>query len=559
MWSAAVGRPARVTCLAAAVGLVQFSVQAAASPVTPTRAKSSAARVRHGYHASRRAHSRRAHVAIVGGNLIEIAQAPWQVAVEVNIPALKRPRPLLCGGSILNATHVLTAAQCVFDPTTERVAATEDFTVRAGASNLPPAKEPTEQVLKVASIRPHPYFNPEGEPGSPDDVAVLEVTPALTLNSSISSIALLPASSANPSEGMAVNLSGFGEQNPDNEDLNGGLYSLAMTVRYSRMCSGPLGEANALFVCASAPAGSTCYGDSGGALMGTGSSPTLIGVAEYVEQGGDEGSCVAAGIDGFANVAAPEIREFIEGSGHPHHAPRGGGAVIRGVIVAVHSLTCEPGVWSNSPTLMHAFIDNASGEVLQSGASGLYPLSSADVGRAILCEVHAANAGGTGVGRTPALPPIQPAPVVVASHEGGTQAPGGNTMTPPPIAAPEPSRASPTSSTITVLSGGTALARLDCVGQATCHGRIALTAKRTVKSKGKTTSRRVTVGTASFSIPREQAVTARVKLGPVGRSLLAAARGHLAARLTILGIETLPMPAQVRAVSLVLQKGRGKR
>jgi hypothetical protein len=45
----------------------------------------------------------------------------------------------------------------------------------------------------------------------------------------------------------------------------------------------------------------------------------------------------------------------------------------------------------------------------------------------------------------------------------------------------------------------------------------------------------------------------------VARGLLAAAHGHLAARLAILGIETLPMPAQVKAVNLVLRRTRGKR
>lgn len=108
-------------------------------------------------------------------------------------------------------------------------------------------------------------------------------------------------------------------------------------------------------------------------------------------------------------------------------------------------------------------------------------------------------------------------------------------------------------------SSGAALVRLNCVGQAVCHGKLTLTTKRTVKRNGKTTSRTVPIGTIGFFIPGERATTVRIELGPAGRVLLGAARVHLAARLAILGIETLPMPAQVKAVNLVLQKSRGKR
>src|SRR2546425_1023115 len=94
----------------------------------------------------------------------------------------------------------------------------------------------------------------------------------------------------------------------------------------------------------------------------------------------------------------------------PPLAPRGGGVVIEGVTVAGHSLSCRPGSWSNSPAFTYAFINSANHQVLQQGPSPTYALSEADVGRAILCQVAASNAGGTGLGRTVALAAVRPAP-----------------------------------------------------------------------------------------------------------------------------------------------------
>jgi secreted trypsin-like serine protease len=77
-----------------------------------------------------------AHPAIVGGSQISIGQAPWQVAVEAVIPEEKGFVEILCGGSILDSSHILTAAHCVFDSKTSKLTPAEDFTVRAGAADL---------------------------------------------------------------------------------------------------------------------------------------------------------------------------------------------------------------------------------------------------------------------------------------------------------------------------------------------------------------------------------------------------------------------------------------
>jgi hypothetical protein len=340
-----------------------------------------------------------AHAAIVGGTPISIAQVPWQVVV------IAFPEPelaLLCGGSILSETEILTAGHCVFNPGSKDRIAPEDILVGAGSDNI--EFEP-EQVKLAGGVRVHPGYNPSAALPAPDDVAVLKLKTPLVLNSDVQPIG--PRLAGPPlQEGLAVDLSGFGAENPSTE-LNGRLYAIGMTLKYSRECGG---EADALFVCASAPNGSPCFGDSGSALTLPEASAGLVGVMDTIQVIGGK-PCLAGSLAGFANVAAPEIRDFIvEGNENPPLAPRGGGASIRGTVVSGHALSCEPGNWSNSPTFTYTFINSAGGEVIQQGSSSAYTLGAADVGRSILCEVLATTAGGTGVGRTPAIGPIRHSP-----------------------------------------------------------------------------------------------------------------------------------------------------
>ena len=50
---------------------------------------------------------------IVGGQEASISQFPWQVYVEANFEENGNHIVGACGGSILDSTHILTAAHCV--------------------------------------------------------------------------------------------------------------------------------------------------------------------------------------------------------------------------------------------------------------------------------------------------------------------------------------------------------------------------------------------------------------------------------------------------------------
>jgi len=497
--------------------------------------------------ASSRRRPLRARPAIVGGSQIEIGQAPWQVAVSGEFTFESEKFFTLCGGSILSSTRILTAAHCVLNPFTGERLAPGSLHVLAGASKL--ELEAGAQESVGVALRVHPYFEPASPAPVPDDVAVLSVK-ALTLSERAKPIALVAAGSE-PGEGAVVNLTGYGRQNPEARP-NGNLYSIALNVRYSRECGG---ESDAVFVCASTAAGSPCSGDSGSGLTVPGGEAGLLGVTNAVQV--LEGRrCAAGAMAAFANLAAPEVALFVSGSEAPPRAPRGGGAGISGVTRVGSSYTCTPGHWSGAPTITYAFIDGAGAKVLQQGASPSYALSSADVGRSILCEVRASNSGGTGLGRTLPLGPVEPAPppppvaVPIPVSPAVIPVPAGGVAGVSVFSAPEPSRITIAGIKIAVTRAGLALVRLDCTGGLACRGKLKLEATHPVHGR----SRLDSIGGASFSITKSRVTAVKIQLNALGRKLLTAAHGHLNVRLALIGLETLPTHSELHAVRLLAQK-----
>jgi hypothetical protein len=484
-----------------------------------------------------------ARPAIVGGTPISITQAPWQVVIEAGLAGGGGIR---CGGSIIDASHILTAAHCVFDSGTHSLIQAENFIVLAGTSDFDSGPVATEQERAVTAVRPHPFYSYEPDSGhiNTDDVAILTLETPLSLKTGpTAAVASIPLASATvgPPEGSPVNLTGFGKQDPQAPESSGQLYSIGMSIVYRRECGG---EDDAVLICASSPAGSPCNGDSGSGLT-FGSPAVLVGVEDDYFLVSQQ-ACAAGAENALTNVAAPEIGDFIAGSEAPPRAPRGGGAAIRGITTTGNSLTCEPGAWSENPSFTYTFIDT-QGQALQQGPSSTYPLTAADVGRAILCQVQATTAGGTGEGRTPSLRAVR-----LAVGTGQTA--------PPPVASLPTATLSSIGTSIPVQSTHAALVKLDCVGTASCQGKVTITATKLVKVKGRkghkkrTVRRTVTVGSLSVTIAANQESTFNVKLNAAGRALLKARHGRLTVALVTFKLSPAPAKRATETVTLVQQK-----
>jgi Trypsin len=477
--------------------------------------------------------------AVTGGSSITIEQAPWQAEIEMSdVGAGKETR--YCGASILENNEVLTAAHCLYDSYNNGYVPAAHINVLAGTSELEPP-EAEAQTAAVSQVRIDPYFSPQSELPWNDDLALLTLETPLVPGAKVKTISPAPAE-GQPGEGAGVNFNGFGEEGEDTPI--GALHSIGLSLLYPRVCAnGQNGAANALFLCASSTSGAACRGDIGSGLTTQGSSPELVGVLSDIA-----GGCKAGTLGAYGNVTAPELRDFIEQiPGEPPLAPQGGGALIRAVIKVGHPLTCEPGSWSNSPTFTYTFADSTSGAVLQKGSSSVYTLQSSDVGRKILCEIHATNAGGTGIGRTPGLGPIEAVP----------SPPSAPVPQPAPVAIVEPGKLSLAVKSVVSLTRSEGLRlKLICTGRTPCEGRLTVTTTRIVEIKGSKRRRTLTIGTATVKLA-PGTTTLTIRLNGAGRAALGAAHGRLGARLMLLGLQgTQPGKGQVELLHLRRARGR---
>jgi hypothetical protein len=347
---------------------------------------------------------------IVGGQEASISQFPWQVLVLVVTEEGRTTTVGSCGGSILDATHILTAAHCVDHEGTTTSYPAGDFSVLAGASDvsrfISSGRIPQgAQERALSSLRTHPYYSVL--PEIKDDVAVLTLSEPLELSAEAhtASISLVPTG-ATPAPGTTLTVSGYGkESGAESYQPSGELFSATLTAIGSDACRETVGVNSAVLLCASGASSATCQGDSGGPLT-EGSPPVEVGTVDFGPVG-----CPTGQLDGFTNLAAPEVRAFIEGSETPPVAARPiSPPVIKSVGAApvdFSPLTCEAGAWSGSPTIGYTFqLENGSAQALQSGPSDVFTPPPNLVGDQLVCIVQASNPGGVSTDRSATTPAL---------------------------------------------------------------------------------------------------------------------------------------------------------
>ncbi|XP_017778782.1 PREDICTED: chymotrypsin-1-like [Nicrophorus vespilloides] len=181
---------------------------------------------------------------VIGGSAATLGQFPYQVAIRYD-------NWHLCGGSILDATTILTAGHCVKDSHPSQM------TVIAGTIHL----SGEGQESKINSVRLHGKFAVSLE----NDIAILKLTTPLKFNENVKPIVLPTTSIKGDSE---VLLSGWGTTSyPGN--VPDGLRFINLKTMDSETCNRLQNwEVFSSQVCTFTKAGEgTCQGDSGGPLV----------------------------------------------------------------------------------------------------------------------------------------------------------------------------------------------------------------------------------------------------------------------------------------------------
>jgi hypothetical protein len=335
--------------------------------------------------------------AVIGGSAISIRAAPWSVVIRDNRGATE----FLCTGSILDPTHVLTAAHCLYNDGGV-LATPPEISVEAGVSDdVTPLPGDQAQNASVSGFAVDPGYRWSGE-SSDDDVAVLTLASPLDLSGPDASAVTLSAPAAPFPGGRHAAVAGFGREQPA-QLPSGELESMNAVVDAQGRCGQGADDGllpdDAIALCAGAPGVTTCNGDSGAGLVTIGPQPTLIAV---VSSGSVD--CTPGSNTFFTYVGAPAIRSFILGDAHPPIPPIESRATYINLgwsppLVVGTTLQCSSGDWGRPVSVRYAFV-TATGRLLASSANPDYTLGASARDQSLACMVTVSNAGGTALEET---------------------------------------------------------------------------------------------------------------------------------------------------------------
>ncbi|KAK7190370.1 hypothetical protein DPSP01_011551 [Paraphaeosphaeria sporulosa] len=198
-------------------------------------------------------------VQIVGGSAATAGQFPYIVSIQVS-------GSHYCGGSLLNANTVITAAHCA-------TRSASSYTIRAGTLTWASGGV----TSRVSQVIVNPAYS-----GNNNDIAIFKLSTSIPTSSTISYISL-PSAGSDPAAGSSSTVAGWGATTQGGSSPAALRYVTVPIVARST-CQSQYGTSSITsnMVCAAEAAGGkdSCQGDSGGPLITTGTK-TLIGVVSF--------------------------------------------------------------------------------------------------------------------------------------------------------------------------------------------------------------------------------------------------------------------------------------
>ncbi|MBY2919639.1 S1 family serine peptidase [Rhizobium leguminosarum] len=213
---------------------------------------------------------------------------PWQASLGV-APIADAGRAHFCGGALIDATHVVTAAHCVAGLNEIQLS------VALGTVHL----DAETKRLAVRKIDVHPDYRAETKDA---DIALLQLEKAVTSNTAIAPIAVLEstAEGAFLAGGVKFTVTGWGLTSVNGHSVRD-LRQVDVPFVPAETCTDPLAYGSRVtknMICAGSVNGDACQGDSGGPLITKGQPPVLIGLVSW-----GKGCAVAGKVGVYSRVA----------------------------------------------------------------------------------------------------------------------------------------------------------------------------------------------------------------------------------------------------------------
>merc|ERR1712223_226538 len=207
---------------------------------------------------------------IVGG---QAAESPigWQVSVRQCAQGFCH----FCGGTILDATTVMSAAHCF-----TQGQSMSGFFVTAGVVNRNDNSGQTIEIAKGVWNADMPYQ------GNNNDFVILKLSSALSFNANVYPACLPDASHAPDTTGATCFASGWGTLQSGAQSLPSLLQWVAVPTVTNQKCNSQYGGGiTSSMICAGSPSGGidSCQGDSGGPFTcaGANGQAVLTGVVNF--------------------------------------------------------------------------------------------------------------------------------------------------------------------------------------------------------------------------------------------------------------------------------------
>ncbi|XP_040281847.1 chymotrypsin-like elastase family member 1 [Bufo bufo] len=192
---------------------------------------------------------------VVGGSNAAKNAWPWQVSIQYLSGGYWYHT---CGGTLIRANRVLTAAHCMDTTGTYRVDL-GDYSLSAF--------DRTEQFIAVSSFRKHSFWNPSNVAAG-YDIAILWLASSATLNSAVK-LATLPTTGYTLPNNYNCVVTGWGRVSTSGP-IPAILQQATLPVVSYSTCSGSYwwgSTVKTTMICAGGDGiKSSCYGDSGGPL-----------------------------------------------------------------------------------------------------------------------------------------------------------------------------------------------------------------------------------------------------------------------------------------------------